>query len=290
VAWETGVLFGLAGEGVDLRPADLIVGTSAGATVAAQITIGVSLAALFERQFEPPEESGEIAVAFDVDSMMEMFASAVRSSPTPTEVRAAIGAMSLRAVTVPEEARRAVIERRLPCHEWPEQTVRLVAVDAVTGEPVVLDNASGVKLVDAVAASCAVPGIWPAVTIDDRRYINGGVRSGTNADLAASYETVVILRPFPPPPGSRRPDRQSSHCRAGPTTIHSRNRCRRGFPRGHGDEPTRSRHPRAVSPRRPRPRPCCRKGGCRPLLTSVITPGRSRRRRSGFDRSSSTRR
>ena len=203
VAWETGVLFGLAEQGVDLRPADLIVGTSAGATVAAQITSGVSLAALFERQLEPPEESGEIAVAFDVGSMMEMFASAVEGSSTPTEVRAAIGAVSLRAATVSEETRRAVIERRLPCHEWPEQTVRFVTVDALTGEPVVLDKASGVKLVDAVAASCAVPGIWPAVTINGRRYIDGGVRSGTNADLAASYETVVILRPFPPPPGSR---------------------------------------------------------------------------------------
>jgi len=73
--------------------------------------------------------------------------------------------------------------------------VRVVAVDATTGERVVFDRASGVDLTDAVAASCAVPGVWPPVTIGDTRYVDGGVHSGSNADVAAGCDIVLILTP-----------------------------------------------------------------------------------------------
>ena len=56
IAWELGVLAGLADAGVDLTGADLVVGTSAGSVVGAQITCGGDLGALFERQLEPPTE------------------------------------------------------------------------------------------------------------------------------------------------------------------------------------------------------------------------------------------
>ena len=52
----------------------------------------------------------------------------------------------------------------------------------------VFDAASDVRLLDAVGASCAVPGIWPPVTINGRRYIDGGIRSAANADLAAGCD------------------------------------------------------------------------------------------------------
>jgi NTE family protein len=79
-------------------------------------------------------------------------------------------------------------------------------VDAATGETVVFTRDSGVDLVDAVAASCAVPGVWPPVTIGDRRYVDGGVRSSTNADLAAGCDRVLVVLPAPkdqPDPFSR---------------------------------------------------------------------------------------
>src|SRR3954464_14941252 len=56
VAWEIGVLAGLADAGVDLTGADLVVGTSAGSVVGAQVTTGGNLGDLFERQLEPPAE------------------------------------------------------------------------------------------------------------------------------------------------------------------------------------------------------------------------------------------
>ena len=83
IAWETGVLLGLADEGVDVLAADLVVGTSAGATVGAQATSGVALEELFERQLGPPERSGEIPVAIDGAAIVEMFSAALQGAPTP---------------------------------------------------------------------------------------------------------------------------------------------------------------------------------------------------------------
>jgi NTE family protein len=85
--------------------------------------------------------------------------------------------MALDSETVPEEVRRAVIESRLPVHEWPDRSLVIAAVDAMPGELARFDRNSGVPLVDAVTASCAVPGVWPPATIGGRRYIDGGTRS-----------------------------------------------------------------------------------------------------------------
>jgi NTE family protein len=63
----------------------------------------------------------------------------------------------------------------------------------------VFDKDSGAGLVDAVTASCAIPGIWPPVTIGGDRYIDGGTRSVVNADLAAGYQRVLILAPMADP-------------------------------------------------------------------------------------------
>ena len=82
--------------------------------------------------------------------------------------------------TVSESVRREVIAQRLPSHGWPDRDLRITAIDIGTGELVAFDRASGVELVDAVAASCAVPGAWPPVTIGERRYMDGGVGSTMN--------------------------------------------------------------------------------------------------------------
>ena len=54
IAWELGLLSGWAGEGVDVREADLVVGTSAGSVVGAQLRLDGDLQSLFERQLLPP--------------------------------------------------------------------------------------------------------------------------------------------------------------------------------------------------------------------------------------------
>lgn len=197
IAWELGVLDALASGGVDLTTADRIVGTSAGSAVGAQLCTGESLRSLCDRQLVPAEESGELHVESSLDSLIEQFAACFDGAPDEQEIRRRLGAVALGAPTVDEADRLAVIASRLSSHDWSDRDLAVTAVDAFTGEFTVFDRDGGVPLVLAVAASCAVPGIWPPVSIGDSRYIDGGVRSGTNADLAAGSDVVVIISPFP---------------------------------------------------------------------------------------------
>jgi NTE family protein len=196
IAWELGVLHGLAESGVDVAgTAELVIGTSAGSAVAAQITSGESLDASYARQLAPT--STEIDPGVDLEKLQALFAEATADAADPRDAARRIGAMALAAETVTEARRCAVIAARLPSAHWPSRRLLVTAV-GVDGKFTVFDSRSGVLLVDAVAASCAVPGVWPPVTIGARRYIDGGVRSGTNADLAAGADVVLILTPALP--------------------------------------------------------------------------------------------
>jgi NTE family protein len=198
IAWETGVLRGLLDEGVDLAgAADLVVGTSAGSTVGAQVLGDPDLDRLYRAQLD--DAHGEITPELDFDLLITIFAEVGAGKTLDQAACARVGALALAHETVAEDVRRKVIEARLPSHDWPAVPLRVVAVDAHSGELVVFDRASGVDLVDAVAASCAVPGLWPPVTIGDRRYIDGGVRSAANADLAGDDEVAVVLAPLTGP-------------------------------------------------------------------------------------------
>ncbi|OBA69463.1 patatin [Mycobacterium sp. 1554424.7] len=202
IAWETGVLRGIADESTAaarlLLDSDVLVGTSAGSAVAAQVGSGCPLEVLFDRQVA--ESSAEIDSGVDVDDITEIFLTAL-SRPyddtldTTRQQMQRIGAVALATQTVPEPVRRRVIAQRLPSHEWPERVLRITAIDVATGELVVFDRDSGVELVDAVAASCAVPGAWPPVTIGGRRYMDGGVGSSVNLSVAGDCEAAVVLVP-----------------------------------------------------------------------------------------------
>jgi NTE family protein len=194
IGWETGILFGLADAGVDLT-ADVVIGTSAGAAVAAQLLSGTPLATLYDRHVFPEGPSTEIAAELDMDKMVSDWGALLSAHAPGQDLRAAIGRYALTAGTPSERARRAVIEARLPSHEWPGADLRIVIVDAATGEDRIITKDDGVPLVDAVAASCAVPGVWPPVTIDGRRYVDGGVRSAANVDLAEGHDVVLVLAP-----------------------------------------------------------------------------------------------
>jgi len=193
VAWETGILAGLKTAGVDLTGADTMIGTSAGSVVAAQITSGAPLEGLYEAQLAPP--TGEIAAKIGIRFYAAM-AGAMLLTRNPQRFRRRIGARALRAKTVPEAERREVIAHRLPSHDWPERRLLITAIDAATGEFVVFDKNAGVPLVAAVGASCAVPMVWPPVTIGERRFIDGGMRSSANADLAAGADRIVVIAPL----------------------------------------------------------------------------------------------
>ncbi len=189
------MLAGLAGLGVDLTDADLVVGTSAGSVVGADVRSGISPAELYAAQLAPRRDS-EVADRIGLRWIAGLTWTMVRSRD-PARARARIGRMALAAKTMPEQERRKVFAAGLAAQEWPARRLLITAVDAESGEFRAFDAASGAGLVDAVAASCAVPGIWPPVTIGGRRYIDGGMRSPANVDLAAGHERVVVIAPLP---------------------------------------------------------------------------------------------
>ena len=194
IAWEVGLLAGLAERGVDLTAADLVVGTSAGAGVAARINSGAGLAALYEAQLAPAD--GEIVAKFGPRAIARFVWAVAPARRNPVRARVRLGRMAVRARTEPPAQRRAVVAARLGTHDWPAGNLLITAVDADSGELATFDSGSGVDLVDAVGASCAVPGVWPPVTINGRRWIDGGMRSPANADLAAGYDRVVVVAPI----------------------------------------------------------------------------------------------
>jgi NTE family protein len=196
IAWITGLLAGLAEAGDDVTGAELLIGTSAGAAAAAQLGSGLPLAELLARQTDPAKQAAEIPAEVDLARLGAEIGAYLTGASSPQEYLQRIGAYALDAKTVPESARRAVIESRLPGHDWPDRRIVLTSVDAHSGELRLFDRESGVGIVDAVAASCAVPGVWPPVTIGRSRYIDGGVRSGDNADLAAGYARITVISPL----------------------------------------------------------------------------------------------
>ena len=193
IGWMTGLLAGLAEAGVDLTEADLVVGTSAGSVVGAQILSGPTLDDLYAAQLK--DAIGEVAAKMGARALFGFVVNAMWPGDERAG-RARLGRAAMKARTVPEAQRRAIIEGRLPARSWPERELIITAVDAETGEARNFDRNSGVSLGEAVAASCAVPLVWPPITINGRRYIDGGVRSPANADLAIGCERVVVLAPI----------------------------------------------------------------------------------------------
>ena len=198
IAWETGVLRGLADEAPDaaraLVDSDVLLGTSAGSAVAAQLASGADLDELYGKQVAAT--SAELDPGVDLEELMALFTNVLTTPDTsPTQQLQRIGAIAVSTATVPEAVRREVIAHRLPSTHWPDRVLRVTAIDVVTGELVVVDRASGIPLIDAVAASCAVPGVWPPVTVGGRRFMDGGVGSAVNMSAASDCDAVVVLVP-----------------------------------------------------------------------------------------------
>jgi NTE family protein len=204
-AWLIGVIAGLAEAGLDVTDADLIIGTSAGSTAAAQITSASPAQLLADILAAAPQprtdavRSGRARVPVgSVVDQMRRTSDIIAAAEDPADMRRRLGAAALDLEAASDGSgqahRRATVAARLPSQQWPRRTVLITAVDARTGEPVVFDRHSGVDLVDAVAASTAS---GMPYGIGDARYIDGGYRrSSENADLAAGSRRVLVLSPL----------------------------------------------------------------------------------------------
>ncbi len=197
IAWMTGLLLGLDEMGVDLRECGKMLGTSAGATVAAQIREDSDLWELYERQVNASKQVQELAPQTRLLRLLPLAIAVLPKLNAPIERTKRIGQLALRAGAGNAQARQSVIAARLhPRQDWPAKPMAVVTVDVLTGETRIFDRHSGVALADAVAASCAVPGIWPPVNIGGQNYMDGGIRSLSNADLAERSSGVIIVSPL----------------------------------------------------------------------------------------------
>ncbi len=192
-AWTAGLACGLRRGGVDLGEADLIVGTSAGAITAALLATGQDP----DRLATPvrPADSGSTPPQVDGRRLAEVFAVLGSAASNPDEARRRVGQIALAAETGPEQAHIARMRAMAGADQWPDRQLLITALDAETGEQEVFDRASGAPLPSAVAASTAFPGIYPPITINGRRYMDGSLRSATNAGLAAGARTLVVIDP-----------------------------------------------------------------------------------------------
>jgi NTE family protein len=207
-AWAIGVITGLFDAGLDVTQADLIIGTSAGSTVAAQITsttrptelLAAILAAVPQPRTGPAgSDAGRVPIG-PAANHMERTGAIIAAAKDAADMRRRMGAAALEMDAASDGSAqaqwRATVAARLPSQRWPQQPMLIVAVDAHTGEPVVFGRHSGVELADAVAASCANGFGVPPYSIGERRYIDGGYRANENADLAAGYARVLVLSPL----------------------------------------------------------------------------------------------
>ncbi|WP_159844303.1 patatin-like phospholipase family protein [Nocardia sp. CY41] len=201
IAWLAGLATGLRDSGVDLALADRFVGTSAGAVVGAVLADGGNPA----RLLRPPSTSAPVRA--DPARMAEIFAVLRTPGQDPAEGRRRAGALALSARVGDPDEHIARIGGLAGVARWPERDLVVTAIDIATGDLRAWTRDGAASLPAALASSTAVPGVFPPIPIDGSHYVDGGLRSPVNADLAAGADVVVIAEPlahmFPRVPSDR---------------------------------------------------------------------------------------
>jgi len=193
IAWELGVLTALQDAGVDLDAADLVVGTSAGSVVGTFVRYG-GVQQAYDQQHAPVPTTYEEPVPIDGEDFQQRIGAVLEGATSDQDARARLGHLAQQTTTgQTDDERVATFTETLPATEWPAKPLALTTIDATDGTFRVLTAADGVPLARAVAASCSVPLVWSPVGIEGRPYIDGGLRSATNADVAAGYERVLVV-------------------------------------------------------------------------------------------------
>jgi NTE family protein len=197
VAWQVSYLYAQAQRGMDLASADRVVGTSAGSLVASMLTAG--RLGLLHRELtvlaKLPTVLGALAPSGDLhpsqQRALDVFTTAANADPAGIR---AIGHAALAAHTPSATTMARNVSLVLASRKWPAPELHLTCVDAYTGERCVVTNHAHVGIARAVAASSAVPGLFPTQPIGDRRCMDGGVSgTGTHLDLLAGSRRVVVL-------------------------------------------------------------------------------------------------
>ncbi len=214
-AWLRGVLSGIESvSGLDFRRCEYVVGTSAGAIVAAALAGGRRP----EAGDRAAREWGAAAAPPPAGPVRRLSGAALRFGTTAASPLAplALGglepagrlARAAALATAPRPQRR--LDRlgrqleRLGARF--DGRLRIAAVDRRSGRRVLFGApaAPAASVADAVLASCAVPWLFAPVEIGGREYVDGGVWSPTNLDAAPGGRgaRVLCLAPTAGPPSA----------------------------------------------------------------------------------------
>lgn len=191
-AWLAGLASKLIEEGVQLPTADLILGTSAGALVGAEIALRT-----LDLDNPPPAPAGYVdpqSSAMGALAQLAPLMAQVVNAAMPVRVLQRIGRVALETPTM-SEAQALQRVRHLAEHPWPKN-FKATAVNAMSGERVLWDQDSAIPLVIGIASSGALPNAFPPVTIGRERYMDGAVHSMLNADLTVGYDFVIVVSCF----------------------------------------------------------------------------------------------
>jgi len=197
VAWQLAYLEGITDRGVDLSRAEIVVGTSAGSMVASLVSGGHLGRAGDELGFlaKHPGLVGRMAASGELAPSQQraLWAFGTAADSDPDTIRE-IGHAALAAQAPPPQKLRRSVSTVLGMRRWPSPALHTTAVDAFTGERLVVTKDAGVPVAVAVAASSSVPGLFSPQQLHDRRAMDGGVSgSGTHTDLVAGVGRCLVL-------------------------------------------------------------------------------------------------
>ncbi|CAM5648370.1 patatin [Streptomyces avidinii] len=194
LAWTVGMLAGLERAGIALSRADVTIGTSAGSVIGSRLASGVEAEEMYREELDGAPEI-DVTVTW---RQTARFLRAALGTRDPRRSAQRLGRAALASRTVPESSvHDAVAVLLAGVRDWPAADLRVTAVDARSGDVTAFDSGSDVTLPEAVAASCAVPVVWPPVAVAGRRWMDGGSRSTANVHLARGIRRVVAIAPIP---------------------------------------------------------------------------------------------
>lgn len=196
IAWEQGIIAGLKAGGINLSDADTILGTSAGSVVGSQLASGSSFDQADPPSAEQTRQLAELTEQLDLVLLGKVFEIWMHTSTNPNASRE-IGALAAQTGGWSEQQWLTVNQDMHGLDDWPTGDLRITALEMATGE-LQIHTAGNAPFNKAIAASCAVPAMFPAITINGCRYIDGGVISCTHADqlLPDQPDAVIIIAPI----------------------------------------------------------------------------------------------
>lgn len=194
IAWESGVLAALIENGMNISQIGKIFGTSAGAFVGAVLSNNQDMKAYYHYLNENKDPNEQTKLKKEVYEMWRQ--AYIQGGNNQENIGRLLGEMidQVQPVISMKERKKA-IAKRLNGSKWTSQLV-ITAINARTGQLETINQQIGMDLIDSVAASGAVPGLWPHVTMNGKEYIDGGMVSSTNACLAKDFKQILIIAPL----------------------------------------------------------------------------------------------